>query len=68
MKTNVTTYYSILRPVSLGTFPKQGCLDFENFEERTYIEEIGRGAWGKLYYNRKLTPEEKIGYDLVEGK
>ena len=42
-------YYSPLRPLSLGTFPKpQGneILHIENFEERQNVPEIARQAWG----------------------
>lgn len=59
------TYYSVLRPVSIGTYPKKGMVDFENFEKRKYIPAIQREAWGILYYNQKLTQDEMNSYDLV---
>lgn len=46
-------YYSPLRPLSLGTFPKpQGneILHIENFEERQNVPEIARQAWGYIEY------------------
>ena len=59
------TYYSTLRPVSIGTYPKKGMVDFENFDKRRYVSAIGREAWGILYYDRELTREEMENYDLV---
>ena len=49
-------YYSPLRPLSLGTFPKpQGneILHIENFEERQNVPEIARQAWGCTHYQRR---------------
>jgi len=57
-------YYSKLRPVSMGTYPKRGLLRFENFDRREYVDEISWWAWGVLYYDRKLTVDEILGYDL----
>lgn len=58
-------YYSTLRPVSIGTYPKDGMVDFENYSSRLYIPAINREAWGVLYYSRELTREEMENYDLV---
>ena len=48
-------YYSPLRPLSLGTFPKpQGneILHIENFEERQNVPEIARQVQRGAYRNR----------------
>lgn len=58
-------YFSTLRPVGPGTFPKEGMVDFENYSKRLYVPAINRAAWGALYYNRELTQEEMESYDLV---
>ena len=58
-------YYSILRPVSIGTSPKNGMLCFENYDHRKFIPEINREAWGDVTYDRELTESELISYDLV---
>ena len=29
------------------------------------IEEIGKGAWALIKYDRELTPEEVYGYELT---
>ena len=57
-------YYSILRPVSIGTYPKQGLINFENYDRRKYVDEINWLAWGELWYSRPLTGEEQDAYDL----
>lgn len=58
-------YYSILRPIELGTYPKDGMKSFQNFDEKKYINEIEREAWGVLTYNRLLTESEINEYDLA---
>ena len=60
-------YYSPLRPLSLGTFPKpQGneILHIENFEERQNVPEIARQAWGYIEYKEALTEIEAAAYEL----
>lgn len=50
-------YYSPLRPLSLGTFPKpQGneILHIENFKERQNVPEIARQAWGYIEYKAEV--------------
>lgn len=63
-------YYSILRPVSIGTFPNRGKIFIRNFIDREFVESIGREAWGYVEYDpgTVLTQEECDQYDLVEGK
>lgn len=61
-------YYSPLRPLSLGTFPKpQGneILHIENFEERQNVPEIARQAWGYIEYKEALTEIEAAAYELI---
>lgn len=60
------TYYIIERPISIGTQPS-GFDHFDDYDKRTYIPEIGRKAWGKLYYTRELTEKEIKDYELVKG-
>lgn len=57
-------YYSLLRPVSIGTHPRQGMMDFINYDDRTEIN--GRMVWAEVYYNRKLTDEELKAFEMVE--
>ena len=63
-------YYSILRPVSLGTYPLTDgnmVLNIVNYDEKEYIEEIGRMAWGHIEYSQELPELVAKGYDLVRG-
>ena len=39
-------YYSTQRPVSPGTFPREGAGRIVNFDNKQFCEEIGRDAWG----------------------
>lgn len=57
-------YYSIMRPVSIGTHPK-GMEDFINYDTRTEIN--GRMVWAELYYSRELTQKELIDYEMIKG-
>lgn len=64
-------YYSILRPVGLGTYPLTDgnmVLNIVNYDERKYVEEIGRMAWGHIDYSQRLPELVAKGYDLVEEK
>lgn len=60
-------YYSLQRPVSIGTYPKQGMIEFKNYDERMYVPEICRKAWGELWYERRLENDEAWSYDLLES-
>lgn len=51
-------YYSTLRPITLGTCPKKEGMQVVNFEDRQYIESIGREAWGYVEYTEDITTEE----------
>ena len=61
-------YFSILRPVAPGTFPKtRPVVEIHNYERRTFIPEIEREAWGYIVYQAPLTELEAARYDLVRG-
>jgi hypothetical protein len=57
-------YYSTLRPVSIGTYPKDGFMYFVNYDDRTEVD--GKMVWAELYYNRDLTEKEMSDYDLIK--
>lgn len=62
-------YYSIMRPVGIGTAPKSGMMDFINYDDRTEIQ-ANHGiirAWAEIYYNRELTEKEMRDYEMVRG-
>lgn len=58
-------YYSVMRPVSIGTFPREGVEEIVNFDNRTYCQEINREAWGYIEYNRELSEKEVSEYELI---
>jgi len=60
-------YYSTQRPVSLGTFPGgHKVKEIFNFDERTFVESIGRKAWGWIEFEDELTEKEAANYELVK--
>lgn len=60
-------YYSILRPVAPGTFPKKALVtDIVNFDNRKFCPEINREAWGYIEYESPLSKEDMNDYDLVQ--
>ena len=61
-------YYSIMRPVMPGSYPKKAAAqEIENFDEKTFCEEIGREAWGYIDYSEELTESEAADYELVKA-
>lgn len=59
-------YYSTQRPVSAGTYPKpKEAMLIHNFNERQYVTEIGRLAWGYIEYDKPLENEDIDGYELI---
>ncbi len=63
-------YYLTQRPAMPGTFHKpQGnrVLSIENFDERTFCEEIGREAWGYVEYEKPVSAVLLRNYEMVEG-
>lgn len=62
-------YYSILRPVGIGTFPKfadNKVIEIVNFDYRKYVPEIGREAWGYIMYESEIAETDARSYDLVK--
>ena len=67
----MTRYYSILRPVGIGTFPKPAGNTVEairNFDSRQFVPEISREAWGYIEYNQPLEKITADMYDLVPSE
>lgn len=61
-------YYSTQRPVMSGCFPQKTDVGLiENFDTKTFCEEIGREAWGYIEYRGVLTKEETDAYELTLG-
>lgn len=61
-------YYSTQRPVSPGSYPQNKdneITEIFNYDDKTYIEEIGREAWGYIDYLYPLTEQDIGDYELV---
>ena len=64
-------YYSVLRPISMGTFPKiknNHIISIENFDERIFCVEINRPAWGYIEYEMPVEDELLKQYELIKGE
>ena len=60
-------YYSVIRPISIGTIPDCTIQEVVNFNQRQYVEEIMRQAWGYFLTPDEI-PEEKLqAYSLVSA-
>lgn len=59
-------YYMLERPVSIGTQPKAGMMDYINYDDKTAAD--GRIVWAEIYYNRELTEKEMAEYEIVKAK
>ena len=59
-------YYSIMRPIAPGTFPKtQPVQEVVSFDSRQFVPEINRMAWGYIEYAGPLTEKQAADYELV---
>lgn len=59
-------YYCVMRPPMIGGIPNyQFLVDASAFDERRYVPEIDRMAWGWVEYEEELTPEEIADYELI---
>ncbi len=60
-------YYSLLRPVSVGTIPNCTISEMINFNQRKYVDEIQREAWGYFVTSEEISENELCEYDLVSA-
>ena len=60
-------YYSVYRPLTPGSIPNnKRIVNVVNFDEKKYVEEIGRSAYG---YIEAVSPiRDYEDYDLVVAK
>lgn len=61
-------YYSILRPITPGAYPKPAdnpAMLIHNFNNREYVGKIGREAWGYVEYDKPLTEGQIEAFDFV---
>ena len=59
-------YYLTQRPPAPGTFPGKP-VNMEAYDQKTYIEEIGRQAWGWIEYREPLTEKQADEYELTRA-
>lgn len=62
-------YYSALRPVSLGTYPKytdNEVIEIKNFDQRVEDKELGKRYWGWVEYEHEIPEQDACRYDLVK--
>jgi len=59
-------YYSIQRPVDIGTFPKMdsGPVSVVKYGKRTPVENMAFEAWGYVSYDEPLNHEQIGAYEL----
>ena len=60
-------YYCIMRPPAPGAIPN-GAQDVVSYDERRYVPEIDRMAWGYVQYCRELTMHEVADYELISDQ
>ena len=61
-------YYSIMRPIGIGTFPPGAHVtNIVNFHQRMYVPEIGREAWGYIEFSHTLSKQNQMNYELLPG-
>lgn len=61
-------YYSTLRPVAPGSYPMTDkVVKIENYDDRTFIDEISHEAWGYIEYSEELPEEIAASYDLIKA-
>lgn len=58
-------YFLTLRPVSIGTCPSKGMMDFINYDERMEVND--HIVWAEVYYDRELTDRELENYEMIRG-
>lgn len=58
-------YLMLERPVSIGTCPTSGMIDFINYDEREEVN--GRMVWAEVYYDRELLERELNNYEMVRA-
>ena len=66
-RSRMVKYYSTQRPVSPGTFPREGAGRIVNFDNKQFCEEIGRDAWGYIEYAEPLSAAQMEAYELTRG-
>lgn len=65
METKTYRYYSLERPISLGTYPKKvNAINIVNYDNKRLADDIGRLVWGYIDYSEPLTRNDCYEYEL----
>lgn len=59
------TYYCTKKPPGTGTLPFYGQVFAVDYNERRYVEDIDRMAYGEAVYNRELSHEIMSIFGLI---
>lgn len=58
--------YSLMRPVFIGTYPSAYRVnEIVNFDRRTFVEEIGREAWGYVDFAEDVPEKDLSAYEMM---
>lgn len=70
-KQSLYRYYSLRRPVDIGTYPKSVFnppTKIENYDGRMWVENSAFLAWGEIHYAHPLTEGEVRSYELAPSR
>lgn len=59
-------YYMLERPVSIGTQPQKGFMDFVNYDNKINVGTAD--VWAEVYYDRLLDKTELDKYEMMKGE
>lgn len=59
-------YYCIMRPPAPGAIPRE-VQAVHQFDDRRFVPEIDRMAWGWVRYAQELTSKEIADYELIRA-
>ena len=57
-------YYCLYRPPAPGAVPKDFTVAVP-YDDRRYCPEVERMAWGYVEYDKPLTPQTVINYEMA---
>lgn len=61
-------YYSPMRPISIGTYPKpagNAVIDIHNFDSKQRVAECPCTVWGWIEYAKPLSAKDMEDYELI---
>lgn len=58
-------YYSRMRPIMPGGYPRQYTKEIVNFDDKQYCPEIADKAWGYIETEERLPDDVMYDYELT---